>query len=100
MPQTKAVNGKTQTPIRKATSKTTRASTASQNDVSVANKELQRVATRNDIAADTGKAKKYLAMKTLTYNGAVYTQGQEVVGAANWLRLETWIANRWIEEKD
>jgi len=98
MPQTKAANDKTQTPIRKATSKTNRAATATAEDVSVADKALQSIATRNAIIADTTKAKTYKAMKPMTVGSNTYAVGDIVVEAPNWLRLESWIKSRWVEE--
>jgi len=98
MPQTKAANGKTQTPIKKATSTTTRAATVTQEDVAVADKELQRIATRNAIVADTGKTKQYKAMRSMTVGNNTYGVGDIVVEAPNWLRLESWIKARWVEE--
>lgn len=98
MPQTKAANGKTQTPIRKATSKTTRAAAVTQEDVGVADLEIQRVATRNAIVADTTKAKTYKAMRPMTVGNNNYNVGDIVVEAPNWLRLESWIKARWVEE--
>lgn len=98
MPQTKAANGKIQTPIKKATSKTTRAATVTQEDVAVADKELQRIATRNAIVADVAKAKTYKAMRPMTVGNNTYAVGDIVVEAPNWLRLESWIKARWVEE--
>jgi hypothetical protein len=98
MPQTKAANGKTQTPIKKATSTTARAATVTQEDVAVADKELQRVATRNAIIADTAKAKTYKAMRAMTVGSNTYAVGDIVTEAPNWLRLESWIMARWVEE--
>lgn len=98
MPQTKAANGKTQTPIKKATSKTARAATVTQEDVAVAEKELQRIATRNAIIADTTKSKTYKAMKPMTVGNNTYAIGDIVTEAPNWLRLESWIMARWVEE--
>jgi len=98
MPQTKAANGKTQTPIKKATSTTSRAASITQEDVAVADKELQRVATRNAIVADTTKAKTYKAMKPMVVGSNTYAVGDIVVEAPNWLRLESWIRSRWVEE--
>jgi hypothetical protein len=98
MPQTKAANGKTQTPIKKATSKTTRAATVTQEDVAVAEKAIQRIATRNAIIADTAKAKTYKAMKAMKVGNNTYAIGDIVTEAPNWLRLESWIMARWVEE--
>jgi hypothetical protein len=98
MPQTKAANGKTQTPIKKATTTTSRAATVTAEDVAVADKELQRVATRNAIIADTTKAKTYKAMRRMTVGSNTYAIGDIVVEAPNWLRLESWIKSRWVEE--
>ena len=98
MPQTKAANGKIQTPIKKATSTTSRATSVTQEDVAVADKEVQRIATRNAIKADTTKAKTYKAMKPMTVGSNTYAVGDIVVEAPNWLRLESWIKSRWVEE--
>jgi hypothetical protein len=98
MPQTKAANGKTQTPIRKATSKTARAVSVTQEDVAVANKTVQGIATRNAIIADTTKSKTYKAMKPMTVGNNTYAIGDIVTEAPNWLRLESWIMARWVEE--
>ena len=98
MPQTKAANGKTQTPIRKATSTTARAASVTQEDVSVANKAVQRIATRNAIIADITKAKTYKAMKPMTVGNNTYAIGDLVPEAVDWLRLESWIMARWVEE--
>lgn len=98
MPQTKAANGKTQTPIKKATSTTTRAATVTQEDVAVADKEIQRMATRVAIKNDVAKAKQYKAMKPMTVGNNTYAVGDIVVEAPNWLRLESWIKARWVEE--
>jgi len=94
----KAANGKVQTSIKKATSTTSRASSISQQDVSVANKEVQRVATRNAIVADTTKAIVYKAVKTMVVGANTYAPGDVVPEANSWLRLESWIAARWIQE--
>ena len=98
MPQTKAANGKIQTPIKKATSTTSRATSVTQEDVAVADKEVQRIATRNAINADAAKAKTYKAMKPMTVGSNTYAVGDIVVEAPNWLRLESWIKSRWVEE--
>jgi len=98
MPQTKAANGKTQTPIKKATSTTARAATVTQQDVAVAEKAVQRIATRNAIIADTTKAKTYKAMKPMSVGNKTYAVGDIVTEAPNWLRLESWIMARWVEE--
>ena len=98
MTVTKAANGKTQTSIKKATTTTSRATSVTQEDVAVADKEIQRVATRNAIKADVSKAIVYKAVKPLTVGMHTYAPGDVVPEANNWLRIESWIAARWIQE--
>jgi len=98
MTVTKATNGKVQTSIKKATSTTSRATSVSQEDVAVADKEVQRVATRNAINADTTKAIVYKAVKPLVVGAHTYAAGDIVPEASSWLRLDSWIMARWVEE--
>jgi hypothetical protein len=74
MPQTKATS--TKAPAKKAS---TRAVTVEQSVV-------------------TSTAKVYKALKPLTVGNSTYAIGDIVVEAPNWLRLESWIMARWVEE--
>jgi hypothetical protein len=75
-------------------------SPVSSQDVCVANRMAQRLATRKVIIADIDKTKTYKATRPMIIGNTSYAVGDVVPGAANWVRVETWIKARWIEEVD
>lgn len=51
-----------------------------------------------DIEPDLPKKRHFIALRRMTYQGRVIEKDEEVVGAADWPRVDAWVRARYLKE--